>query len=232
MTPQHKPSRRILHTSDLHLVSLNGPACKGLEAVINLALKSQVELLIIAGDLFDRYKITDDLLNFVGKQISRLTIPVVILPGNHDCLVPHSVYTRNDFWQKYHNVHIFQDGRGETLKLPSLNMSIWGKPIDSDLYNVYPLEGMPVPEDNGSWNIAVVHGFFVQNIPSVPNSYTFAETEIQGTKWDYMALGHVPLFRMVCNDPIACYSGAPTTEGTAAMIDLDEEKGVQVKHIL
>jgi DNA repair exonuclease SbcCD nuclease subunit len=232
MTPKHKPARRILHTSDLHLITLNGPACKNFEAVINLGIKSRAELLIIAGDLFDRYRIADDLLEYVGEQINRLPIPVIILPGNHDCLVPQSVYNKKDFWQRLDNVHIISSGSGETLNFPALNISVWGKPIDSDLDDVYPLKGMPQPKDNGTWNIAVAHGFFVRSLPNIPNSYSFTEAEIQGTNWNYIALGHVPLFRMVCNDPITCYSGAPTSEGTAALVELDEEKGVQVKHIL
>jgi DNA repair exonuclease SbcCD nuclease subunit len=231
MNSHGRPPRRILHSSDLHLLSFNGPPCKGLEAVVNAGLKNQAEILIIAGDLFDRNRIADDLLGFVREQINRLSIPVIILPGNHDCLIPNSVYNRND-WQECRNVHIFRDGRGEILELPDLNMSIWGKPIDSEIDNVLPLKNMPQPEDNGSWNIVVAHGFFVRSLPRVPNSYSFTEAEIQGTKWDYMALGHVPLFRMVCNNPIACYSGAPSAEGTAALIDLDEEKGIQVRHIL
>lgn len=232
MKPEHKPNRRILHTSDLHLLTLNGPACKNFEAVINLGIKTQAELLIIAGDFFDRNRIADNLLEYVGEQINRLSIPVVILPGNHDCLVADSVYNRQDFWSRYRNVYIFRDGHGETIDFPALNISVWGKPIDSDLKDVHPLEGMPQPEDKNSWNIAVVHGYFVQSLPRMPSSYSFTEAEILGTSWDYIALGHIPLFRMVCDDPAAYYSGAPTPEGTAALIELNVEKGIQVQHIL
>ncbi|MDD5289301.1 MAG: metallophosphoesterase, partial [Dehalococcoidales bacterium] len=156
----HKPPRRIIHTSDLHLLSLNGPACQGLQAVVDLALKSEAELLIIAGDLFDQNRIEDNVLDFVRKQICRLPIPVAILPGNHDCLVPESVYNRSEYWQDCTNTHIFRDSRGETLNLPALHLSLWGRPIDTYMNDVRPLEGMPQPADNGSWNILMAHGYF------------------------------------------------------------------------
>ena len=224
----HKPPRRIIHTSDLHILSLNGYASDGFKAVIDLAIKSEAELLIIAGDLFDQNRIEDEVVEFVCKQIKRLPIPVALLPGNHDCLVPESVYNRKGFWQECTNLHIFRDGRGEALDLPAQHLFLWGKPHDSYINDVRPMEGVPQPENNGTWNILVAHGYVVQSVPRIPSSYLIKESEIQGTNWDYIALGHIPLFRVVCNQPMACYSGAPSDDSSALVVDLDEENGVQV----
>lgn len=227
----HKPPRRIIHTSDLHILSLNGYASDGFKAVVDLALQSEAELLIIAGDLFDQNRIEDEVIDFVCKQIKRLPIPVALLPGNHDCLVPESVYNRSQSWQECQNLHIFRDGRGETLNLSSLHLSLWGKPHDTYMNDVHPMEGVPHPETNGTWNVLVAHGYFVESVPRNPTSYLIKESEIKGTNWDYIALGHIPLFRVVCNEPMTCYSGAPSDDSTALVVDLDEENGVQVKRL-
>ncbi len=224
----HKPTRRILHTADLHMAFMGDKGCQGLEAVVNMAIKRRADLLLIAGDLFDNNRIEDNLLEFVKAQFWRLPIPIVILPGNHDCLVPGSVFSRTEFWKDCRNLHIFREARGETLDLPYLNVSIWGKPIDTYLGDIHPMQDTPQPADNNSWHIAVAHGYYVDTeSPNFP-SYHITEQEIAERHWDYVALGHVPVFRCVCNDPVAYYSGSPLISGTAALVDLDEKAGVHV----
>lgn len=228
MTPTyHRPARRILHTSDLHLTTRNDPACQSFESIINLAIKSRCDILLIAGDFFDSNRVEENLLDFVRQQLWRIPIPVAILPGNHDCLMPDSVYERNGRWHDNRNVHIFRDSHGERLDLPDLGVSIWGRPIDSYNNDVRPLEYLPRPVQNGTWNIAIAHGFFVRSAPLFPCSYAIYENEIAGTDWDYVALGHVPVFECVCNNPAVYYSGSPQS-GTAALVDLSEESGIKV----
>lgn len=121
-----KPTRRILHTSDLHMAFLGDKGCRGLESVVNTAIKRRADLLLVAGDLFDHNRVDEDLLEFVRAQFWRLPIPIVVLPGNHDCLVPGSVFSRTEFWKACRNLHVFRETHGETLDLPYLNVSIWG----------------------------------------------------------------------------------------------------------
>ena len=226
MTVQPKPSRRILHTSDIHVLNSGDKGARSLEAVVNLAIKSRADLLLIAGDLFDQHRIDDTTLAFVQEQVWRIPIPVVILPGNHDCLVEGSVY-HSSRWHECRNVHIFTDGRGETLDLHDLNVSIWGRPIDT-YDDVLPLKDMPRPEKNGEWNIAMAHGMFQRTPPEFKRSYAITESEVKGSGWDYMALGHMPRFDHICSDPMACYSGSPTDTGLVALVELDEASGVKV----
>jgi exonuclease SbcD len=228
-----RPARRILHTADLHIAFPVDEGCQGLEAVVNTAIKQRVDLLLIAGDLFDNNRVGDDLLKFVRDQFWRLPIPVVILPGNHDCLVPGSIFSRFDFWESCRNLHVFHQSEGETLDLPFLDVSIWGRPIDTYLGDFHPMQSKTHQQiDSGLWNIAMAHGYFVDTqSPSFP-SYHITEHEIAENKWDYVALGHVPTFRCVCTKPVAYYSGSPLISGTAALVDLDEEAGVHVARCL
>ncbi|MGL4394534.1 MAG: metallophosphoesterase family protein [Brevinema sp.] len=73
---------KILHTADLHLKDKEHLSV--LQAIIDLANKEQVELIIIAGDLFD--------MSANGRILEAAMLPiweqfygsVLIVPGNHD----------------------------------------------------------------------------------------------------------------------------------------------------
>jgi DNA repair exonuclease SbcCD nuclease subunit len=226
--PSNRPTRRILHTSDLHLAFPDDNACQSLQGVVNLAIKSRVDILLVAGDLFDHNRVEDSLLEFVKEQFRRLPIPVVVLPGNHDCLVPGGVFSKSGFWQDCRNIHVFRETQGETLDLPHLNVSIWGKPIDTYMGDVHPLEDIPAAGNDDAWNIAMAHGYFVDTESPIHPSYHITEAEIEKADRDYIALGHVPVFRCVCDNPVAYYAGSPSMFGTAALVTLSEKTGVQV----
>lgn len=216
----------MLHTSDLHILSLDDHGCQTLSQVVDLVIQQHVDLLLITGDLFDQNRIDDAVLDFVHREFLRISAPVVILPGNHDCLVGDSVYHRHH-WTVNGNVRIFRDNQGEIINFPELGINIWGKPIDT-YFDVRPMEGLPQPEMNGSWNIATAHGLVVKHMPRHMRSYLITEDELNGTKWDYIALGHMTIFEHVWNNPITYYSGSATEKGTLALVDFNEMTGVKV----
>ncbi len=229
MAGSNRTQRRILHTSDLHLESLGDKACHSLEALVNLAIKTTVDLVIIAGDLFDHNRVNDNIVSFAVKQLQRLSVSTVILPGNHDCLVSDSVYHRVKLWKGATNIRVFRAPQGETLALPSLGMSVWGKPITSYADDLRPLAGIPRCQIKGQWHIAVAHGYYTDTEPSAFLSLHVTHEEIVMSGQDYIALGHWPSFRCVCSAPVkAYYSGSPCLFGTVAIVDLTEETGAQV----
>ncbi len=219
--------RRILHTSDLHLDRVGDKACDSLTAVVDLAIGQHVDMVIIAGDLFDHNRIENELVDFVVEQLQRLPVPVVILPGNHDCLVPGSVYEEAGF-QDSDNIHLFTSPQGGALDLPGLEVSIWGKCINSYDVDVLPLEGMPHPQQNGWWHVAVGHGYYVDGESPIFPSYHIRREEVVDSGRDYIALGHLPIFRGVCLEPVTYYCGSPVMSGSVALVELDEEVGVRV----
>ncbi len=103
---------RILHTADLHLdapfPSLKGQEIqrradflKTFERLITLAIKNEVHLFLVAGDLFDSPHPAPGTLGQVQAGLKRLAdrgIVPVVLPGTHDNVVSaDSVYRSNDF---------------------------------------------------------------------------------------------------------------------------------------
>ncbi len=229
MVDSSRMPRRILHTSDLHLKSLGDRACHALEALVNLAVKTKVDLVIIAGDLFDHNRVDDNLVSFVVEQLRRLPVYVAILAGNHDCLTPDSVFERVDLWRSCTNVRVFRSPQGETLDLPGLGVLLWGKSINTYEGDVRPLAGIPRPTGNGQWHIAVAHGYYVNTDPPLFPSLHITDEEIVNSGWDYIALGHSPVFRCVCDEPVnAYYCDSPSLSGTVNIVDFAEETGVQV----
>ncbi len=230
MVNSGRMKRRILHTSDLHLESVGDKACHSLEVLVNLAIQARADLVVVAGDLFEHYKVRDDLARFVSQQLRRLPIQAIILPGNHDRLAPDSIYQRTDLWQNLDNVRIFRAPDGETIDLLDLGMSLWGKPITSD-DTCRPLAGMPQPKANGLWQIAVAHGYYIginSDTALFPSLHITLE-EITASGWDYIALGHVPLFRCVSSESVkAYYCGSPSyLDCTVAIVDFAEGTGAQ-----
>lgn len=217
-----------MHTSDLHLGMNGTDEFSGLASIGKLATNQNVDLMIIAGDLFDHNRISDDLIRQAAGQLQDIGCPVAILAGNHDCLVPGSVLNRDSIWSEYHHLKIFSADSWEKLEWPDLDISLWGKSITSEYEDVRPLEGIPNPRTNDCWNIAVAHGFFVDQYPALFPSYHIVEEEIVGLAWDYIALGHVPVFRCISERPKVYYSGSPTFSKTSALVELSEDRGISV----
>ena len=118
MPPARRPLR-ILHTADVHLDSDGYGNAEQQAAhqargrhvwsrIIDRALEDQVDLLLIAGDLFDHNRVADETVAFVRGELGRLRQPVVILPGNHDALYTNSIYDRHDFTAGASHVHVIR----------------------------------------------------------------------------------------------------------------------------
>ncbi len=221
---------RLVHTSDLHAASLGDRACLGLKALVAMVGRRQVDLVIIAGDLFDSGRVKTDLVEFVAGQLGEMRAPVIILPGNHDYVAATTAYGRMEIWSRFPNVHILRAAYGERLELPDIGVSLWGKAHDSYDSEVRPLAGIPGAGGNGTWHIAIAHGYYVDSEPAIFPSYHISRSEIvESAGWDYIALGHVPMFQCVCEVPVkAYYSGSVSLNGRIALVEFNEETGVEV----
>ena len=80
------------------------------------------------------------------------------------------------------------------------------------------------------WFVGMAHGHFVEDRRE-PRSSLITPDEIAGSGLDYLALGHVHVFRDVSQGPVrACYPGAPRISyapdaGSVAIIRLDPVAG-------
>jgi DNA repair exonuclease SbcCD nuclease subunit len=238
---------RVLHTADVHLESdsygdLRQQAAhqaRGrsvLSRIVDRALSDEVDLLLIAGDLFDHNRVSDEAVDFVRAELARLRRPVVILPGNHDALYTNAIHDRHDLAAGLGHVRVIRRLDGEVVDLPELDAVVWGRAMEEHEPGFRPLAHIPGRVDR-RWHLAMGHGFFYESRQRPDRSSPIFADEIRDTGWDYLALGHQHVQTNVSQGGVvAYYAGAPVTDwsgaglvGSVLRIDFSAEHGIRVE---
>ncbi len=206
---------KVLHMADMHLewpfAGMGVDSHRGrmrreelkevFAATVDLAIREQVELFLIAGDLFEHEHLTRATVRFLEQQFRRMDgIRVFISPGNHDPLLPNSYY-RSYPWPS--NVHIFGT-TPERVDLPDRSVSVYGWGFGAWEVAEYQLGDLKVA-DPARVTIVVVHGGDEKYHP-------FTSAELAAIGADYIALGHIHKTDVVLADGdrvIARYAGSP-----------------------
>ncbi len=248
------PSRRsikILHTADVHL-GLDGYGSdpqtlqyleilqRAFSAVIDTAIQENVDLLVIAGDLFDSNRPGAAVVDFAIQELRRAQRPIVMIPGNHDCLNRESIYHKVDFPAACTNLHLITHPDGELHRLPEHNLVLWGRGMVEHEPSYRPLAGLPRPQVD-AWHVALAHGFFMEDGTLPHRSSPIYARDIREAGWDYVALGHCHAFREISQGAVtAFYSGAPSffpavsgADGYAPLVrcEATEGRGVIVQRV-
>ncbi|MDG2071111.1 MAG: DNA repair exonuclease [Pseudomonadales bacterium] len=231
----------ILHTSDVHLDDKMGDegeeshAQRGLIDAVDKSLELDVDLFILAGDLFDHNRVKSRCLEFATAQLARVQCPVVMITGNHDCMSELSVYHRYDPLEAGAHIHFIKDEQGGVIEFADLGVKVWGKGIVDHHPENKPLEYVP-PKDHDGWYIGVTHGYYVERGAGMYSSLITPD-EIEQSSFDYLALGHVHVFSAIKHGAThAAYPGSPnmyqgTLEMTAAHVEFCPENGVTVNRV-
>ncbi len=207
----------------------------GFMAVIDAAVELNVDLFLLAGDLFDHNRVKEPCLEFTVAQLSRLHCPVVMIAGNHDCLADYSIYHQFDPAVADTDVHFIQDPEGATLDFQEYGLRIWGQGIVEHAPENKPLARVP-QETFPGWHVGMAHGY-LNTRGGDSYSSMITEEEIAGSALDYLALGHVHVFSdMNHGGTRAVYPGSPnlmqgSRESTAAHIVLDPSDGITVNRL-
>lgn len=75
---------RILHTSDLHLSPDSGERLAGLDRLLEVSDRREVDLLTISGDLFDSTEAAEQLRPDLRDRFSDRPYRILAIAGNHD----------------------------------------------------------------------------------------------------------------------------------------------------
>jgi DNA repair exonuclease SbcCD nuclease subunit len=202
---------RFIHTSDAHLdTSFAGAgfpprlgdrkreAIRGtFRRILENAQREAVNLVLIAGDLFEHDRVTPDTVEFLKQQFESLgSIPVFIAPGNHDPYCQESPYCA-DTWPK--NVHIFREEEFRSVELPDVRVRVTGFGFNSSQLQEHLFQKLPaLPGD--AWNLVLAHGSDVSRVPAGKSAHgPFTIDEIAGKNVLYCALGHYHQQRSVTN---------------------------------
>lgn len=210
---------KLLHLSDVHLgARFQMLGERGREhrrqvqetfaRAIGLACEEPVDLVLIAGDLFDSPHQPESTISFVREQFRRLEskgIPVCLIAGNHDLLDEEGVYAAGRFDQGS-NVTLFGTTPGSKV-FPHLDLTVFGSSPDPGSGRS-PLAGWRV-ERQTRFAVGLAHGS-IYRTGQVEGPEAIHPEEIRALGLDYLALGDWHSIRMVLGPPTtAWYSGSP-----------------------
>lgn len=228
---------RLIHTSDTHLGDPAGHprAEEVLASVVGVVERLDADALLLAGDVFDNERVTDDVVERFVAQMARLNAPVIVLPGNHDLAHESSVYRRPPFGDAPANLRVICNPGGEILAFPDLGLELWGRAMLSHTPDFRPLAGMPEPSE-GCWLVAMAHGHFHFEDDRDQRSSPIYPDDIAASNCHYLALGHWDRHADVSRaDTTAVYSGCPygpigaPEQGAVCVVELDPDIGVSYR---
>ena len=230
-----RTARRLVHCSDIHLDDSHAGGLQ-LRARFELTLTSAAgyapDVLIIAGDLFDTNRVPDLTVEWAMQTLAEQPYPVVMIPGNHDCMQPQGIFSRFDFDQ-ISNIAMLSAADGELRVLADLQLAFWGRGMVDHCPEYKPLDGAPVRPTDSDWYIGVGHGIYVPTGAETHRSSPVLASAIAQSPFDYLALGHHHAALEVHEDGVlAAYSGSPTDSigrgATLAVVDLQPDRASSV----
>ncbi len=223
---------KILHCADLHLgaelSSIGNQAKQRREEIlitfyriVSICKEENIELLLIAGDLFEGSNTDKNIINSVKEALSSIPNTIVaIAPGNHDYVSIDSPFA-DGVWPE--NVHIFQSGL-ESIEFKEKGLRLWGAGFTSTYATGSLLHEMDIPEDD-EINICVMHGdLAAENQTSNYNPISAAQIRFSGM--DYLALGHIHKRTDILQSGATYYAYCGCPEGKG--FDELDEKGVYI----
>ena len=212
---------KILHCADIHFDTPFKELGKKLSQVskeellevfkkiINIVIDEQVDILLIAGDVFDNFTVNKTTLYFIASQLSRINnTQVFISPGNHDPYNSRSFYEIMD-WPE--NVYIFK-GELEKVDLEDLNLTVWGAAFNNQYEKKTLFRNVEI--DNSRINLMVIHGEISNNISENIYNPIYLE-DIKKSGMEYIAVGHRHEFSGIKREgkTFYAYSGCPQGRG-------------------
>jgi len=199
---------KFIHTGDIHYgmkPDSNRPWGKeradavksSLQKIIDVAKKREVDLLLIAGDLFHSQPFSRDL-----KEVNFLfsTIPdtkVVIIAGNHDCLRENNNILSFP-WAK--NVVYLSTPTISSVYFQDINTEIYGFSYHDREVKENIVSGLSIRE-NDRVKILLLHGGDATHLP-------FDKNELNKISSSYIALGHIHKPEVLFDRHMA-YCGSP-----------------------
>lgn len=238
---------RIIHTADVHLGArhddLGEQASAQRErqfaafaATVDLALAEKVDLVLIAGDLFDSNVQPRRSVERVAAEIKRLAggkIRTVIVPGTHDAYDRSSIYRAYDL--KALSGSTPDDDWVTVLspELPRIHLSACDVVVHGPVFATKraphsPLRDLDVASHKGTatWQVGVLHGSVAIPGKTDRDDVVITTDEIGTSGLDYLALGHWHSARQGKAGGVTfAYSGAPEP------VALNQDRAGRVLHV-
>lgn len=208
---------RFVHAADIHLGSplggldlrddapkeeIRGAPRRAFERLIGYCTAEGVDLLLIAGDLFDGRADLDTQI-FVEGQLRRLSesaVKCVLLRGNHDAASKQVLRLRLP-----EGVHELSVTAAETIRFPELGVAVHGRGFADQHVTESIVDSYP-PADADLFNIGMLH----TSATGVGDHEVYAPcslVQLTGKGYGYWALGHIHKREVLASDPPVVFCG-------------------------
>lgn len=211
---------KFIHCADLHLDSpfkskshlspkifedVQKSAYESFKNIVDLALKKEVDFIIIAGDLFDNENRTLRAEVFLKEQFERLRkeqVFVYVCHGNHDPL--SSKISSN--WPNNVSVFSNQVETYQAITKDGETIFIYGFSYQNDTSYENKIDAYPSSQGQKGIHIGVLHGTYSKS--SVKDRYTeFRLEDLNSRLYHYWALGHIHEREQLSDMPVINYPG-------------------------
>jgi DNA repair exonuclease SbcCD nuclease subunit len=184
---------KFIHAADFHLDSAFGALSarqaasrraelrETVDRLSDYVNKNGVELVLLAGDLFDSGSAYTETGERLAAALGRMRARVFVAPGNHDWYGPGSPW-ETVVWPE--NVHVFRDNRLTAVEMG--NVVIHGAAFTGAEQSAGFLNGFTAPED-GRIHIGLLHG---EIDPAEKRYNPVRKDEAAASGLAYLALGH------------------------------------------
>jgi DNA repair exonuclease SbcCD nuclease subunit len=209
---------KFLHTSDWQMgmkaESLGSVAervrderLEAAKRVVQVGRIHGAEMILLTGDLFEDNAVDRLLVRKVGEILRAFNGPIFIIPGNHDPLMPGSVW-EHPVWKEATNITVL--AKSEPVDLD--NCLLFPCPLHEKYSTRDPTAWIDA-RNAGKIAIGVAHGN-VEGIPNGEPDYPIPRDAAANRGLDYLALGHWHSFARYDDDAGVCrmaYAGTHET---------------------
>jgi DNA repair exonuclease SbcCD nuclease subunit len=209
---------RILHAADLHIDSplgglsayegapveeIRGATRRATENLIETAIAREVDVVVVAGDVFDGdWRDYSTGLFWVG-QLARLNdagIPVVLITGNHDAA---SIVSQHLTLPP--NIALLSNAHPEVFVIDDLDLAVVGQGYATRVVTEDLAAGYPAA-DPGLFTLGLLH----TSLDGRPGHDAYAPTTtaiLRSKGYGYWGLGHVHQREVIATDPWIVFPG-------------------------
>lgn len=168
--------------------------------IADLALQHRVDAVIVAGDVLDDNGLGRDALQQASDALRTFgTIPVFLLPGNHDAATEDSALRRLDLPS---NVHLLDKREPSQINMATL----YPAPLQRRHEMDDPTEWLPERQPGDTIRIAVAHGGVLSFTETTETPNKIDAPRVLDRGFDYLALGD--WHGLLSFGPRVWYSGA------------------------
>lgn len=224
---------KILHTADIHIgaaesflgADANSRRFETLitfERIIDLAATEKVDLIAIAGDLFDSNTVEERFAFAVFEKIEKAApIKFIFAAGNHDPLNADSPFLKSKLPDNLYVLGV----KDECITFEDIKTKVYGRSFEHNF--LMGEEAFTLKTDENYINLLIQHGELKSDLNSNYNAIT--PKFVKNSGMDYIALGHVHKRTEVglLNGTHFAYCGCPEGQG----FDELDQKGVYIGEI-